>query len=119
MKEFCDIFSDLIERSGIKQKEIAEILDVKAPYLSKLKSGKLLPPDFSVVQKISDRLNLDDDETEELVKAYKKSKFGESYIKLEKAISKMFSADFYADSEKVTYEKPFIKKENGVIEEKI
>lgn len=118
MKEFCDIFSDLIERSGIKQKEIAEILDVKAPYLSKLKSGKLLPPDFSVVQKISDRLNLDDDETEELVKAYKKSKFGESYIKLEKAISKMFSADIYADSEKVTYEKPFIKKENGVIEEK-
>ncbi len=118
MKEYCDIFSDLIERSGIKQKEIAEILDVKAPYLSKLKSGKLLPPDFSVVQKISDRLNLDDNETEELVKAYKKSKFGESYIKLEKAISKMFSADLYADSEKVTYEKPFIKKENGVIEEK-
>ena len=28
MKEFCDVFSDLIERSGIKQKEIAEILDV-------------------------------------------------------------------------------------------
>lgn len=118
MKEFCDVFSELLNKSGLKQKEIAKMLGIKAPYLSKLKSGKLLPQNFWNVQKIADELTLDDDETSELVNAYKKSKFGESYIMLEKAIDKIFSAEFYDDSEIIQYDEPIVKKKNGVVEGK-
>ena len=112
--KFGQFISDLRIRRSMRSQDLAERVGISQAYLSQLEHGVRLNPDPDVIMKISQVLDLTDDESAELFDMYAKET-GQlapdiaEYIKSSKPIQKVLR---YACNNSVSDEvwKKFIKK---------
>ena len=70
--KFGQIISDLRIRHSIKSQDLAERVGISQAYLSQLEHGVRINPDPAVIMRISQALDLTDDESAELFDMYAK-----------------------------------------------
>ena len=68
---FSDLLNIYISERGIRSCDICTGIGVKKAWLSKLRSGSILPPDWNVIRRLSHFLQLTDDEYGALSEAYR------------------------------------------------
>ena len=114
--KFGQFISDLRIRHSIKSQDLAERVGISQAYLSQLEHGVRLNPDPAVIMRISQVLDLTDDESAELFDMYA-NETGQlapdiaEYIRLSKTVQKALR---YACNKGVPDEvwEQFIKKLN-------
>lgn len=73
MTPFGDVLCRLRRSRHLKQRELAELLNVQPSYLSALENGKKGPPSDQVLGQLSLVLNLDDQEINDLESSVEQS----------------------------------------------
>ncbi len=61
-QKFGERVRELRKRSGMNQRQVADMVGIDFTYLSKIESGALLPPSEKVIRKLAGVLGADEDE---------------------------------------------------------
>ena len=85
-KVFSEVLNDLITICDEIDSNIARKAGLNKSYLCKMKKGLMLPPDCSVLEKLMEAMNLNDEDSGKLYRAYMRGKLSDELKRTEKAV---------------------------------
>ncbi len=88
--KFHEVLSEIIDVHSVRSVDICEKLGLKKAYLSRIRSGSLVPPNFDVIDKIAGMLNVSADEYSRLAYAYQEEKTVKKYSESSKAFTTLY-----------------------------
>ena len=92
---FADALNNFIAKRNIRSCDICDGIGVKKSWLSKVRCGAILPPDYSIIHKLALFLHLSESEHILLCAAYRKTCFSPDIAITDRRISRLLS--FHAD----------------------
>ncbi|HBB19442.1 MAG TPA: hypothetical protein DCZ62_03265 [Ruminococcus sp.] len=93
------ILDKLIQKSSAKAVDICSRLNIKKAYLSRIRSGTLLPPSFDILDDIAKLLGITSEEYRQLAYAYQADKADSKYREVCKAFNFLYSFDPETETE--------------------
>ena len=93
-KVFSEVLNDLITICDEIDSNIARKAGLNKSYLCKMKKGLMLPPDCSVLEKLMEAMNLNDEDSGKLYRAYMRGKLSDELKRTEKALHKIFTLTY-------------------------
>ena len=88
---FSELLNSYITERNMRSIDICEAVNKKKEWLSKVRHGRLLPPDWTVLHHISRYLQLSESEYNMLCDAYCSERFPPEHAAMRKAFCKLFS----------------------------
>ena len=91
--KFHEILNEIIDAHSVRSVDICEKLSLKKAYISRIRSGSLVPPDFDIIGKIAGMLNVSADEYSRLAYAYQEEKTDKKYSEELSAFNQLYAFD--------------------------
>ena len=95
---FGDVLQQYMQQNSLRSVDFCTLLRISKSYFSKIKNGTAIPQDFAMITEMADILQLNPEETEHFFTAYKVSRFGPNYQRIESAIQVLSQAAMFPES---------------------
>ena len=91
--KFNEVLDTIISSHSVRSIDICNELGIKKSYLSRIRSGSLIPPDFGLIDDIAKMLDVSPEEYRRLAYTYQEIKADKKYQTAYKAFNKLYGFD--------------------------